>query len=124
VSARHVISKAKLDQRQALWRRLSIGVQAVLLSWRRTSAREAEADRTVQLLLLAAQERKGQVDPFDLAEPALVLSAPPAEIQVSFAVVESDNHLRVDLKHRAADTGFPELSAGSRRMSCQAQPCR
>jgi hypothetical protein len=65
----------------------------------------AAAERPAGLISLLAQELQGEIEPVYFAEPPLLLSARPAIEQVGLELVETGQHLRVDLQHRAPDAG-------------------
>ena len=63
------------------------------------------SESALHLGSLAAQERQGEVDPFDFAEPVLSVGAVSAFEKAGFDVVEAREHLGVDVEHGAADAG-------------------
>ncbi|MDC0771500.1 transposase [Streptomyces sp. HD] len=52
---------------------------------------------------LAADERRGHVDPLGLTQPSLLFRTFPTEHQISFDLGKPGRHPRVDLQHRARE---------------------
>lgn len=61
------------------------------------------------LVSLGLQEGESQVDAFDLAAPSFRFGLSAAIDEVRFEFVESADHFRADLEHRAADVPLTEL---------------
>ncbi|MFD5771412.1 hypothetical protein ACFWIN_37060 [Streptomyces sp. NPDC127049] len=60
--------------------------------------------------LFRADQRQGQIDPLDLAEPLLLLGPFATQGEVLLDLRESGQHLRVDLQNGAADAGMLVLA--------------
>ena len=62
------------------------------------------AEPSLHVGSLTAQERQGEVDPFDFTEPILGVGAVSAFEQARFDVIEAWQHFGVDVQHGAAET--------------------
>jgi hypothetical protein len=65
---------------------------------------------TAMLPRVALQEGEGELDTFDLPEPALGFCAGPTGEQVGLDLIEAAHHLGVDAEHRASDGPSTELT--------------
>lgn len=85
----------------------------------RTAARgDAEVDSrslgsALGLVALGAEEGEGEIDAFDLTDPALGFGACSAVEEIGFELREAVQHLGVDVEHRAADAGVFVLARGA-----------
>ncbi|QYN33669.1 hypothetical protein K1T35_35100 [Pseudonocardia sp. DSM 110487] len=70
-------------------------------------------DQAPSVVSLLPNVAEGEIEAVDLTEPALLLGAFAAGAQVGFELIESGQHLRVDLQHGAADAGVLMRTRGA-----------
>ncbi|MGQ4354881.1 hypothetical protein [Streptomyces drozdowiczii] len=63
----------------------------------------------LRFLTFGAEEGEGEVDAFNLTDPAFGLGPRSSGKQVLFQLDQAGKHLGVDVEHRAADASFSEL---------------
>ncbi|OEU86855.1 hypothetical protein DB35_24945 [Streptomyces abyssalis] len=68
-------------------------------------------DPPLGVVTLCAQEREGEVDTFDLADPAFGLGPCATFQKIGFQLIQPGEHLGIDVQHRAADASVLVLAS-------------
>ncbi|MFE4382910.1 hypothetical protein [Streptomyces cyaneofuscatus] len=75
----------------------------------------------LRLISFRAEEGEGEIDAFDLTDPALGFRAVATIEQVGFQLREAGQHLRIDVQHWTADAGVFVLTGSAVRASAGAE---